>query len=442
MKIQKMWVLSFIAMLLMFAGVAKASNVYGDPEGRFSLPLVGDWTSVKTDGSYGRFALTERAMELYVVTVELDDFEASVDAALGKIGVDTSALSLLLTRPDPRWSLYVYSLGDGRGVSLAARVLDGATVALIMTGALSITTSPPVQVFLTIDSFATLPLAEYLEYRPPPAPSTIQAIKDFDHIEFYSGGQKLVGRLVLPEGEGPFPALVHVGGGSGLTTRFQIDPSFLQAAGFAVFSYDKRGVGDSEGLFLEIASPTVETSEWRLPQLADDALAAVSFLKNLKEVNPDQIGLMGGSQNGWTIPLATSRSNIPAFAVIVSGPTVSVGEQVYYEGLTEGVTESPGLLVQMNEDEREQLSQKLAGFDTIRGFDPRKSLEGMSIPGLWIWGDHDSLVPVRESRAILKRIIAEYDKDFTILYYPDKGHKIRALDMGEMVDWIYAHMEE
>lgn len=440
MNIVKMLVLAM--MLLMLPSIAEASDVYGDPEGRFSLPLIGDWTSVETDGSYGRFTLTDPAMELYVVTVESDDLEASVGAALGKIGVDTSALSLLLTRPDPRWSLYVYSLGDGQGVSLAARVLDGATVALIMTGALSITTSPPLQVFLTIDSFATLPLAEYLEYRPPPAPSTIQAIEDLNHIEFYSGGQKLVGRLVLPEGEGPFPALVHVGGGSGLTTRFQIDPSFLQAAGFAVFSYDKRGVGDSEGLFLEIASPTVETSEWRLPQLADDALAAVSFLKNLKEVNPDQIGLMGGSQNGWTIPLAASRSNIPAFVVIVSGTTVSVGEQVYYEGLTEEVTESPGLLMQMTEGEREELSQKLAGFDGIRGFDPRQSLEEMTIPGLWIWGDRDSLAPSRESRAILESIIAEYDKDFTILYYPDKGHRIRALGMSEVVDWIYAHMEE
>ena len=65
----------------------------------------------------------------------------------------------------------------------------------------------------------------------------------------------------------------------------------------------------------------------------------------------------------------------------------------------------------------------------------------MSIPGLWIWGDQDGWVPARESRAILKSIIEGYDKDFSILYYPDIGHDLSA-PMSEVVDWIYTHLEE
>ena len=67
---------------------------------------------------------------------------------------------------------------------------------------------------------------------------------------------------------------------------------------------------------------------------------------------------------------------------------------------------------------------------------------GTSIPRLWIWGDRDPLLPPPETRAILESIIAEYSKDFTILYYPDAGHEWHhPLYTNEAVDWIYAHME-
>ena len=56
----------------------------------------------------------------------------------------------------------------------------------------------------------------------------------------------------------------------------------------------------------------------------------------------------------------------------------------------------------------------------------------MSIPGLWISGDRDGWVPARESRAILKSIIEEYDKDFSILCYPDVRHDLSA-PMSEVI---------
>jgi hypothetical protein len=95
-----------------------SGDVYGDPEGRFSLPLVGDWTPVETDGSFALFTLADPAIELYVVTVESNDFDAVVDAALSQIGVDASTLSLLITRPDPRWNAAAYAADDGQIIAL------------------------------------------------------------------------------------------------------------------------------------------------------------------------------------------------------------------------------------------------------------------------------------------------------------------------------------
>ena len=423
------------------ASLPDGSLVYGDPGGRFSLPLVGDWTPVESDGSYGHFIFAEPVLNAYVVTVESEDLDAVAQAALAQIGLDTSALSQLAIVPAERWTFYAYALDSGQGVTLAARRLGGATIAVVLTGEMSVTTAPPAEALLTLDGLALMPLAEYLEFQPPPAPVTIEAIDNLDHIEFYSGKTKLVGKLVLPEGEGPFPAIVCVHG-SGPAKRDECDHAItaLRAAGLAVFSYDKRGVGQSEGIFVGVTdiNDNPSPSEWRMPQLADDVLAAVDFVQNLREINPDQIGLIGASHAGMIIPQVAAQSDIPAFAVIVVGLTVPVGEAHYYQQFTGKERRLPP----MTEIERDELSAQLATFDGDPGFDPRPSIEAMKIPALWIWGDLDGWIPPRKSRLEMESMIAEYDKDFTIMYDPDFGHEWPNSWTSELVDWILAQLDE
>jgi len=425
----------------MLASLPDGGLVYGDPEGRFSLPLVGDWTPVETEGSYGHFTLTEPGLDMYVVTVESEDLDAVAEVALAQIGLDTSALSPLAEAPLSRWTVIIYELDSGRGVSLAARRLGDETIAVILTGGLGVTISPPAEVFLTLDGFALMPLADYLQFQPPPAPSTVEDIENLNNVEFYSDRTKLVGKLVLPEGEGPFPATVCVHG-SGPATRDECDHAVpaLRAAGLAVFSYDKRGVGQSEGIFAGVTDVNDDPSpsEWRMPQLADDALAAVTFLQNLREINPEQIGLLGASHAGSIIPQVAAQSDVPAFAVTVVGLTVPVGEAHYYQQFTGKERRLPP----MTESERDELSAQLATFDGDPGFDPRPYIEAMEIPALWIWGDLDGWIPPRKSRLEMERMIAEHDKDFTILYDPDFGHEWPSSWNIEVVDWVLAHLGE
>jgi pimeloyl-ACP methyl ester carboxylesterase len=164
----------------------------------------------------------------------------------------------------------------------------------------------------------------------------------------------------------------------------------------------------------------------------------VTFLRNLREINPKQIGLLGQSQAGSIIPQVAARSNIPAFAVILIGQTVSVGEVHHYQGLTDRVQRLPP----MTESERDELSAQLATFDGDPGFDPRPHIEAMEIPALWIWGDLDGWVPPRKSRLEMERMIAEHDKDFAIIYDPNYGHDWPSSWNIEAVDWILAHLEE
>ena len=68
-------------------------------------------------------------------------------------------------------------------------------------------------------------------------------------------GVKLAGRLVLPEGEGPFPAALLVSG-SGAQDRdetlfghkpFWIIADYLARRGIATLRLDDRGFGESQG---------------------------------------------------------------------------------------------------------------------------------------------------------------------------------------------------
>ncbi len=65
---------------------------------------------------------------------------------------------------------------------------------------------------------------------------------------FRSGDIELFGKLVLPQGEGPFPAVVLVhGSGDEAATLYYHEPYHFAAYGIAAFVFDKRGTGRSEG---------------------------------------------------------------------------------------------------------------------------------------------------------------------------------------------------
>jgi alpha-beta hydrolase superfamily lysophospholipase len=99
-----------------------------------------------------------------------------------------------------------------------------------------------------------------------------------DHVEievhFRCVGALLAGTLYLPKGTGPFPAVVYVHS-SGETTRWNWHVPWVRTmvgAGIGFMSYDKRGVGESEG-----ACCPGDESHFNL--LAADADGAVNALR-------------------------------------------------------------------------------------------------------------------------------------------------------------------
>jgi len=133
-------------------------------------------------------------------------------------------------------------------------------------------------------------------------------------------GFSLGGTLTLPEGEGPFPAVILVTG-SGSQNRdeeifghkpFKLIADHLTRRGIAVLRYDDRGVGSSGG---NAANSTTG-------DLAGDARSAIDYLLSNNIIDHSKIGIIGHSEGGMiAFMLASSHDDI-AFIVSLAGPGV------------------------------------------------------------------------------------------------------------------------
>jgi uncharacterized protein len=232
---------------------------------------------------------------------------------------------------------------------------------------------------------------------------------------FADGGVTLAGRLLVPPGKGPFPAVVIVPGSvPAHRDTYDLWAFYFASRGFAVLSYDKRGVGRSSGRY--VRAPTDEN----LRNLASDALAGVAWLRRQRDVDQQRIGLSGGSQAGWVIALAAAESPTVRFAALQSGPAMSVGRQSVYSALTKDGT------VDVTD------AQIRAALDGVpdSGFDPRPDLAGLTIPLLWQLGTVDRRMYMPETLANLAAITASGTHDFTIRTYPGGAHSLRSTAHG------------
>jgi uncharacterized protein len=139
-----------------------------------------------------------------------------------------------------------------------------------------------------------------------------------EDVSFQNGEVRLSGSLKLPLTAGPHPAVVMLHGSNAQSRNGQdsiigFNADHLARMGFAVLTYDKRGVGKSTGKREDIG-------------LDGDALAGIALLRARKDIDPKQIGLWGLSQGGMIAPQIAAQTDI-AFIVSVGGAVVHGHQQ-------------------------------------------------------------------------------------------------------------------
>lgn len=301
------------------------------------------------------------------------------------------------------------------------------------------------------------------------------------------GNIRLAGTLTIPKGKAPFPAVVLVSG-SGAQDRdesllghkpFLVLADYLTRRGIAVLRYDDRGVGKSKGDF----------SKATTLDFADDALAAVTYLKTRKEVHPRKIGIAGHSEGGLIAPIAASKSRDVAFIVMMAGTGVN-GEQIIYHqsALIARAAGTPNSVIARNRSLQEKMfgvlksgksdeemeaelkdiaeefvaslteaERELIGgsnaltaqvkafttpwFKTFATLDPTEYIKKVRVPVLVINGEKDLQVdPKQNIPPIEKALKAGGNKRYTIKIMPGLNHLFQKSKTGSPME--YAEIAE
>ncbi|GAB2851579.1 hypothetical protein GCM10027277_19830 [Pseudoduganella ginsengisoli] len=281
-----------------------------------------------------------------------------------------------------------------------------------------------------------------------------------EEVTFKNGDVTLSGTLVLPEGKGPFPAVVLTQMSSPAPRgAYALQAYYFAAHGMAALMYDKRGVGKSTG---EFNKATME-------QLADDAIAGINLLGQRADIKANAIGTWGHSQGGWLAPLAATRSQKVAFVIAQAASGVPPAEQevyrienslrasgfseeevkagaAYQEKLMRWVTSNGANRAELlasarANDHARWASQVEIVPDTFRekpraeslafySYDPLPELKNLKAPIVYILGEKDAFVPVHKSAVLFKETLDKAGhKDHQVWMLPRAAHGLWETDI-------------
>jgi len=247
-----------------------------------------------------------------------------------------------------------------------------------------------------------------------------------ESVLFESEGINLAGTLYLPENPDAGLVIVH---GSDQVPRMTKFAKLLSKNNFAVITYDKRGVGESGGVYAgpEVGTNNIDTTNLNL--LAKDADAALKLLK--QHSNNIPIGLIGASQAGWIIPIAAKRNQNVDFMVLFSSPLITTLEQLRFQFFTNGRNDFWD-----KHTEKEARDHTFHDPDKYQFIetDPKKALKELSIPALWLFGKKDIQIPVQ----LCVEYLDEFKiggKPFEYIVFPSLGHNTTSENIMEPVDY-------
>lgn len=242
-------------------------------------------------------------------------------------------------------------------------------------------------------------------------------------------------------------AIVHGDGAQDRTMAGGYAPmiNVLLDRGIAVASWDKPGVGSSDG-------------NWLLQSMSDRTDETRSVLQFLEErFEGAAIGALGFSQAGWVLP---SLTNADADFLILVGAAVSWQDQGEYftrvrlrrEGLGEQEIDT-ALAEQDLEDDRAfgrkataddapvGMSPERWGFvRQNRGVDSRQALSSLGLPLLALWGAEDLNVDPTRNAATFEEMLGRQDSATRITILPDATHgllKASVYNCQLSEDWSY-----
>jgi dienelactone hydrolase len=255
------------------------------------------------------------------------------------------------------------------------------------------------------------------------------------------GPWELPGTLSIPNGDGPFPAvvLVHGSGPNDRDETILANKPFrdlawgMSSRGIAVLRYEKRTRVHGEKMIGK-EFPTVKE------EVVDDALAAVALLRTRKEIDPKCVFVLGHSLGGLMAPRTGELDSKIAGLIVLAGNTRPledlVLEQLTYLYSLEGPTDEQKAELQKIKEQVARVKDPKLAADTpgkelplgvpggywlaLRDYLPAETAAKLRMPMLILQGERDYQVTM-EDFALWKKRLGER-KNVVLKSYPRLNH--------------------
>jgi dipeptidyl aminopeptidase/acylaminoacyl peptidase len=289
-------------------------------------------------------------------------------------------------------------------------------------------------------------------------------------VSFQTEDSELSGTLLVPEGDGLFPAVIILGGSGPWDRNGDEDArrvAALQQAGQPVFAvnstyrdiaeelsregmitlrYDKRGIGNSTGDGGDFPEPSLR-----------DLRAAVEFLRGNDTVDADRIAIIGHSLGGlWALMETAEDADIAAICVMAT-PAREYSEVIVeqIEGLMTLQGKNDTEIAAIVAKQREIYAQLRSGeLDPAIFPEPTRSeLEFLKAimdiagadyageigcPALILQGDKDLFTVIPEEAEVMKEAFNEGGNgDVEMVIFTDLDHVFRPTPGDPSLDLYY-----
>lgn len=287
-----------------------------------------------------------------------------------------------------------------------------------------------------------------------------------EDISYKSGASAIYGSLLKPVGKKTYPIviLLHGAGYAGRDAPYYSSIAYkLAQNGIAVFYFDQRGYGKSEG-DLNIIS---------LMDTRDDAIAAINYLKQRKDISYSKLGIIGYSRGGWLAEMIATKKDMIDFIILHAGPARSIFEQdidrVQYglkqDGFDQRSVDSAVVYQKayfnyaankLNWEQFEPATDRTKGatwlnYVTVPGrpddddikwwrrykYDPSEDLCKITVPVLAVFGEDDILVHPEVNKPLMEKYLRQSGIPFEIAIMPKAFHSMQVPDHLEGKSWEF-----
>lgn len=257
-------------------------------------------------------------------------------------------------------------------------------------------------------------------------------------VKLRSGDIELPARLTLPRVEGRVPAVVLVHGSGPHDFDETIGPNKpfrdiawgLSSAGIAVLRYEKRTLNHAA---------TIDPLKMTLShETIDDAVAAVTMLRQREEIDPVRVFVMGHSLGGMAAPFIAREAPELAGIIVMAGnsrPILTlVAEQIaHIAGVDGKVTDAERSAIEATRKAISEIRAAAPGAElpTVIGvagkywqmletYDPVAAARELSLPILVLQGERDYQVTVEDFEGWKRGLGGRANVEFRL--YSDLNH--------------------